>query len=753
MLQMITAVMIVLALVGAEPAGAATAFEREVVTLEQTLAENDGHAGLRAAKRRVFKNVARRAQALLGEAPDETNRFRLLGLIFQSQKRLLAVENTEENRQAIFRTSEMLLQAPDAYAELRLEADLLLSEKKLSEADATLQVRAEALAELIDRYQDTPAEARSLMAAAVIVRKLADPELEREIERRMIAGFPDDPDMIQFRRGTAQFGSLRVVFRGSFARPDGSRMHFPGDVVGHMCVLVFWSQDNPEILARLQATQAELAPYAEQFRVFSFNVDDLPDGGASILREQGLDWTVLLLPGGQNSETYRTYLDTDLPQALYVNEYGIAYLHSSARSRSPAPDDAPAPIWRNRYPSDDTRYLAHIQSILIGDFLIRYQEQADAARNGGGASGVPAPLQACFPPHPFRYRLPRQAMLENYTEAARSGAELLTQDAAAPHAWQIANYRMIALLGMQSFTGDPAYLDEAGQAAASALAREHPPAADLVPRFVLARAALREEGADTVAILEAFIDSSGGSNAPPMAVAAASILALHARELDLHDAYRRRFLEMSDDAPAYATITAFLRNRYIRLQILNANTGRDRRRTRLYIRNSNGDSIIKRLPPFTLQRLDGSTIPFPRASGKLTGLLFVEPPADPANNKLGYPFIREANQLAALLDGRLDVVIAFLTDNAERVRAMLAENDWQGDVAMLPGGITNPVVEQLGIFSADRVINVFVLRRDGTVAWRESGYVYPGRHGGAIQSAMRIHAERLLAEDGEASRE
>jgi len=68
---------------------------------------------------------------------------------------------------------------------LRLEADMLLAERDLSERNADVKARTQALAELIARYRHTPGEKKSLMMASLIAPKLEAFELEKQIIRAM----------------------------------------------------------------------------------------------------------------------------------------------------------------------------------------------------------------------------------------------------------------------------------------------------------------------------------------------------------------------------------------------------------------------------------------------------------------------------------------------------------------------------------------------------------------------------------------
>ena len=77
----------------------------------------------------------------------------------------------------------------------------------------------------------------------------------------------------------------------------------------------------------------------------------------------------------------------------------------------------------------------------------------------------------------------------------------------------------------------------------------------------------------------------------------------------------------------------------------------------------------------------------------------------------------------------INYIVAFLTDNADHVSALVKTNGWSCQPVLVPGGLDNPMVRQLGVYSADRLPNVFLLRRDGSIAWRASGLWYKDEYG------------------------
>lgn len=720
--------------------------EADIVALQDQLDKDPGPRTSAIGRRRDLKNTARKGLALVDTAPAAPNRFRVLGLVFQCQKQLLALDNSEKNRTAIFATCERLVKAPDDYAEERLEADLLLSDRDLSARDATLKERAEALAQLLERYRDTRAEAKSLLMAALIAQKLDAPQLEDDIYYALDEKFSDDHEVIEFRRKHLRISRLDVTFSGEFERIDGKSLVFPSDTMGHMSLMVFWSKDKPGIDAYLEKTKKELAGYTGLIDVFSFNLDGLADGGQSILRENGLDWAVMRVPGGREHQVYRTYAQGD-PVAVLVNEYGLSVTRPEiVHGRLSALD--PARV------SED-RYVAQLQSLFIGDFLVNSLGVESSLPDGDRPK-----IQSLFTPPPHRYRLSRMEALENYRQAVKLCKEALQKEPGNRAIGYIRNCEMIALLGVWNLGFDPESLNQAVTKAKTALATELPPGGDIVPRFCLAKAAIRADESKAESTVAGFLTACGGEDAPAAALAAASILALDARSRELHEHLRSAFLDKYLDQPVLYAFTSFLRDRHHRYRLLRPNYTRRERGTRGYIVAHGYEMAIDRLPDVELRKLDGSPLMLPKeGNDKLTLLLFVEPPEDPGKDfplvldRKGNPtkndhirrLVSDAHNLAEKhINKGVEVVLAFLCDDVGRVDRLMKSNEWTCQAAMVPGGLSGSVVRQLGIYSADRLPNIFLLQRDGIIAWRASGYTYKAEFGFpfAFLLGMKVHIER-----------
>jgi hypothetical protein len=358
--------------------------------------------------------------------------------------------------------------------------------------------------------------------------------------------------------------------------------------------------------------------------------------------------------------------------------------------------------------------------------------------------------------------LTRDKALENYRRAEKLCAEVVRQHGDAPGLYEVRKYRIIALLGMWKLSCEPKYIKLALAEAKASLAATFPAGADVAARFCVAKDALERGDADAESVVSEFLTDCGGDTAPASAVAAAAILSLDAGSRKLYEEYRRIFLAEHGDNPRLHAVAAFLRNRQHQFRVLEPNHGHRERWARGYIVNHTTTPIIDPLPRIELKHLDGRTLILPRdTTDKMTILLFVEPPADADRNfpvslnQHGKPTMQDIHGMmgyAQDLSDRhvnrgIDVVTVFLCDDADRVKWLMKKNEWTCQAVMLPGGMASRVVGKLGLLSADRMANVYLLRRDGTVAWWGLGPAYKEfARPWVYMLAMKIHIETCEVE-------
>ncbi len=714
-----------------------------------------GQVASKARRRRAVKKMIREGESLLKAYPAAPNRHHVLGVLLRAWQEVYGLDKSAENREALLQTCRQLAQAPDEYAGVRLDADLLLSQTALARQGATPIERTGALRALILRYRNTTAEVKILKIATLMALELGDVDLVTDIRHAMAERFAGDLDLITFQRDKLGGQVFGAPFCGIYTRSDDTVLRFPMDCLGQPTLLYFWSketgQDDLEQLAA--AWKAAKDEVTGRIRIVSLNLNELPDAGEKILRGLGVDWLAMRLSGGRKSPVYRAYARTD-PRIVIVSGTGYAALvmagNRGGRNRdySRTFGSLLARSWSK------PRYLSQLQSLFVGEFLIVHPyEPFDAAcpfelqATAGGEAGTKAgaklsrtaasvpeqelrAIQACFPAPPGRYRLTYKQALANYQKAETLCRATIERCPAAPDLWIVHNRRIIALLGMWKLASEPKYLEHAVQAAKASLALNPPPGARIVPRFCLAKDAMRRKDANPKAVLGAFLAAAGAKRAPGPAFAAAAVLALDAGDRLLYAHYRRVILDQHTENPMMWTFVSFLLDRHHRYELFRAPYSAGwsfGRRWARYIASGKPQDA-KRLLRIDLKTLDGNTFRIPRdTAGKWTAILFSPPWKEGA----AFGQQRFLNGLYKLAEKRglddISIVLAVLSDDAGRVRALTNGKPLGCQTVIVPNGMRNPLVHRLGILAADTYPNIAILRPDGSIAAALSGLATQGR--------------------------
>ena len=759
-----------------------------------TALETELTQGMRAKSktriRRAYKSVTRKAAALHKAHSTSPNRYAVLAVQLKGQRLLLRLENNERNRAAMFETCRKLMDAPDKYSEFRLDADLLLSARDLVQKDASAKERVEALSKTIEKYRDTPAEIKCLIIATGIASQLGAYEIKKDITVQLKERFPGAPRAITHRKKLSGGGRLDVLFAGAYERIDGVKLSFPIDRMGRPFVTLFWSKSNPDFKAYLQQVKEQQKLFPGQYEIFSFNLDELPDAGLSILRDMGLQCTVMRLPGGKTSKAFITYGQRD-PNAVAFNHVGrtdllpIETFQAEDRVKKGQVEvgrfHGARADWTFKYPravQSHYRYGMQLQSIFTGDFLAL--DKSSIPEGKRPAQAVPADalraLQSGFTGIPKRYRLTSAQAVAGYKKVADDCERTIVKYPKDPELWRVRNFHIVALLGLWVSSGEPEYLEQAVGLARKLVARSLPGDDQVISRYCLAKHSLRQ-GDRPTAVLSDFIEATGGDNASGSALAAAAILAIDAGMPGLHAHYRERFLTRHGDSPNLVPAVSFLRNRYHTLHLFKSrallifDAYEYKYSIRRYLIDNDIHEATSPLPKIKLTALDGGTLSLPeKTTDAMTILVFIEP--GPSGNtdlpghiyspptvatkerggnrvQSGY-MVEVANMAKNHVNKEMKVVFAFLSDDIKHVKAIKDRYKWPWQIALVPGGLQNPLVQKLDILSADRIPNTFLIRRNGTVAWSARGLVYAGMAGQILRmnTALLCNIARLEVEAG-----
>ncbi len=752
-----------------------------IETLEKALATTKDESS-QARQRLALRRVIRDAEQLVAAQPQDNTRFPALEFLFRARQRLVSLDKDVKDRADLLETCRELVKAPDEFAGLRLEADLLLSQADLVKQGASNKERAQALRLFVERYLETPLASKALRVALVMALELGDSRVISYFQETMEKRFSADLEMIKFQRDKLGGQVIGAPFAGSFERSDGKIVRFPMEGIGRTTMLLFWTK-NAKGEALLKGIAAAALKYkqdlAGRIEIVSINLDEVPDAGESFIRSLGVNWKALRLPGGKSSPVYDAYARFE-QRLVTMGPTGIAALIMPEGSSGSAPPTTAVPDFTRSFQSFLARewtyphYLSQLTSMSIGEFMVIDPEVGlDPARPpelkataGGGnvqalkrdSTCVPDDLlraiQACFVAPPMRYQLPlvesvaaphpkyegfpiyfRLPLTEtraNYAKAVELCRKAIADHASASDLWIVRNRLIIALMGLWKCDSDVQQLEAAVVEAKAAFSAGFPKGCDVVARFCIARGELLKPSADAKDILRRLVDDGGGDRAPGPVLAAASLIALDTGDRISFENFRGRILKSHTEYPMMWTYSAFLVDRYHDYWLFQipftAGWTFDRRQG--YFMTMGYAEEAQRMLRAELQTEDGKTLRIPEDLDKeWTMIVFSQSEPWSSKHEDGLPQSPEAilKSMSNFAETRprsdVKVVLALYSGDAAAMRTSLLNGRSKLDcpVHTVPGGLGNPLVQRLGILSPDERINSVLIRKDGWIAAMVSG--------------------------------
>lgn len=727
--------------------------------MEAALTESKDGAS-EARQRLAVRRIIRDAEELVQANAGDDSRFLALEFLFRAQQQLIKLDNDATHRAALLETSRDLVEAPDEYAAQRMQADLLLSQAELARQGANAEQRAAALRPFVKRYLDTPVGAKVLRIALEMALELGDSKLITDLQEMIAERYAADWEMIRFQREKLGGQVYGAPFVGTFERSDGKMLSYPMDGFGQSLLVVFWSKDDDGLdFAKgfADATKKIEDKLEGRMEIISFNLDDLPDAGESIIREAGADWQCLKLPGGREHPIYKTYAGRD-PVALRVSSTGYAAIIMEGVGRVRTEEDGSIDYDRTLGSAfgrnwTDADYCEQLRSLAAGDHLVFDTERAgidpalppelkaslkgEAKPLARTSDSVPEAtlqaIQACFVAPSALYRLSLSEIRENYGKAVELSRQAIAEHPKAPDLWIVRNRLITALLGLWKTDVDLQSFEQAVEAAEEALAAGYPEGCDVIARACLARKALRQADTNTGEILDQLVSDPGGKQATGSALAAAAMLALESADRNRFERYGQALLKNHSDDPMQWIFSSFLLDRHHRYWLFQVpfTAGWSYGRRETYFLSRGDPEEAHRILRTELRTADGGTFRIPEdLDAEYTAIYFCQPQPWSSQRDDGLPPspLRTVEGFARFAadrpNGDVKVALATLGDTAPNV--ILNDRSKKEIPCMmlaLPGGMNNPTVHRLGILSEEQNINRVLVDRRGRILTALSGLV------------------------------
>ncbi len=748
--------------------------EETIAGLDKALEEAKASSS-DARKRLAVRRSIRDAEELIESHKDKPERFLAYAFLFRAQQALIKMDSDAKHRDALLATCRELMKAPKEYAHLAFEADLLLSQAELAKKGAGKEERAAALRPFVARYLETSESAKVLRLAMVMALELGDPKLIADLRELIATYHAADHEMISFQRDKLGGQVFGAPFAGTFKRSDGKVVRFPMDSFGRSTMVLFWSKETKEGLDAVkglaETTQKMKAELDGRMEVISFNLDELPDAGESIVRKHGADWQCIHLPGGKESSIYQTYVRRD-PLALRVSSTGQAAMVMAGVGRVRLKEDGTTD-WERIFGSAFARawtnlgYCSQLCSISAGDFLVFDPEGFDATRppelkSAGsskplqrGGQSVPEEtlkaIQESMVAPPTRYQLSYNEILSNYNETVGLCRKVIADHAGASDLWIVRNRLIVSLMGLWKVGGDLKHLEAAFVEAKAAMEAGYPEGCDVVARLALARETLRSPETDTRKLIDDFVGEAGREKAPGAVLAAASVLAMDVCDRIRYEQFRDVIRAQHTEDPTMWAVAAFLLDRHHQYWMFQVpfTAGWSYGRREGYAMTRGDAEPANRMLKGELLKADGKPFRIPEDLTKdYTIIFFSNPgpwsskkddglPPSPMRAISGYFRFAESRTLK-------DVEVCFTVFGDKPHTGVLKdhrgkETEIGGTMLALPKGVNDPLVNRLGMLSTHRGLNSVILDKQGRILLTISGLgVQSGRSGNTLTNVIAL---------------
>jgi hypothetical protein len=674
--------------------------KKYLISLKKQIADAQDIASS-TSQRRAYKKIIRNAEKTVEKYSSLSGRFEFISIIFECQKVYLSLQPNLENQKALLRVASKLQAAPDQYAKYRVEADVLFLQMELSSNDNPEQ-SALAIAKLADRYRNTPGEAHSLMLASTLVFDLGNRLLLKAFQDTLSKQFGHDPQVVAFMR--ERFATNNSVnFNGIFKTVDNQSLSFP---IGQPYLLCFWSNETPLLDEKIKAINTFQKKYEKTLKVYSFNLDELPDSGKNALRRMKLDWVPIVLPGGVNNALFQSMGASNLYSALLVNSHGLANTKKMGSSMPSLQRDYESNL---KY-SDFNELLC---SLSNGDFLISGTPEVS------DTSELPIEslksIQACFITIPDRYKLSKQKAFENYKKAEELCRDLIAKHKKSIDLWVVYNRHIVSLLGMWRSTGNFDYLNRALKSAKATLAMDIPKNARVVSYLCIATEALfrKEKGASL--ILKDFIINCGGEQANGLAYSTAMLLAFQAHLKEEYSEYKNTLIEKYMNDPSIYAITSLLYDTIGTKHLFEP---------AFPSKKSNSNVVFKIEKAFKFKGKDSynKTVVLPVNKTKTNITVFYEGQGDRKTQSTQNDLLSHLNKIVnrrPLKD--IEITCVFTNISKDQIEALMKKNKSSFNTILLQKNEWDLLVKEFGVFSFNHRANIYITNPSGKIVHAITG--------------------------------